>query len=224
MRNYNSAFNHVINYISVIPFLYRYENQKYIDIFFENGELFISSFHNYKKYKDNELGDIDEGKSMNFAKSDNDLTLGSYVTTGMNEYSFCTSTILDESLFNTFSRNSVFRIKDPLNFILEITRSLQRVHQVMHGQCLYLDQRMLTKNVSGVNMESLKSKEGGISFEKLIQVSNYVQGLDAYFLKQKKYQHQSEYRILWQTDREVKNGIVIYCPEAIQYCEKVEIK
>lgn len=224
MRNFNSAFSHVINFITVIPFLYRYENQKHIDTFFENGDLFISSFHNYKKYEDNELGDTDEGVSMNFAKSDNDFTLGTHVTAGMNEYSFCTSTILDESLLNTFSRNSVFRIKDPLNFILEITRSLERVHQVIHGNCLYLDQRMLTKNVSGVDMESLKSEEGGISFEKLMQVSNYVQGLDAYFLKQKKYQHQSEYRILWQTDREVKNGIVINCPEAIQYCEKVEIK
>lgn len=45
-----------------------------------------------------------------------------------------------------------------------------------------------------------------------------------YFLKQKKYQHQSEYRILWQTDREVKESIIINCPEAIKYCEKVEIK
>jgi hypothetical protein len=224
MRNFNSAFSHVINYISVIPFLYRYENQNHIDTFFESGDLFISSFYNYKKYEDNELGDTDEGKSMNFAKSENDLTLSTYVTAGMKEYSFCTSTILDESLLNTFSRNSVFRIKDPLNFILEITRSLQRVHQVMHGHCLYLDQRILTKNVSEVDMESLKSEDGGISFEKLIQVSNYVQGMDAYFLKQKKYQHQSEYRILWQTDREVINGIVINCPEAIQYCEKVEIK
>lgn len=224
MRNINSAFSHVINYITVIPYLYRYENQNHIDTFFENGDLFISSFHNYKKYEDNELGDTDEGKSMNFAKSNHDLTLGTYVSAGMNEYSFCTSTILDESLLNTFSRNSVFKIKEPLNFILEITRSLQRVHQVMHGHCLYLDQRILTKNVSGVDMDSLKSEEGGISFEKLIQVSNYVQGMDAYFLKQKKYQHQSEYRILWQTDRDVKNGIVINCPEAIKYCEKVEIK
>lgn len=223
MRNYNPAFNHVINYYSVIPFLYRYENQNYIDTFFETGDLFISSFHNYKRYKDNELGDTDEGASMNIAQSDNDLSIGSYVTTGLNEYSFCTSTILDESLLNTFSRTSVFRIKDPLNFILEITRSLQRVHQVMHGHCLYLDQRILTKNISGVDMESLKSEDGGISFDKLMQVSNYVQGIDVYFLKQKKYQHQSEYRILWQTDREVENGIVINCSEAIKYCERVEI-
>jgi hypothetical protein len=224
MRNFHSAVSHVINYVSVIPFLYRYENKNYIDTFFENGDLFISSFHNYKKYEDNELGDTHEGSSMNIAKSDNDLNIISYVTAGMNEYSFCTSTILDESLLDTFSRNSVFRIKDPLNFILEITRSLQRVHQVMHGHCLYLEQRMLTKNVSEVNMDSLKAEEGGISFDKLMQVSNYVQGMDAYFLKQNKHQHQSEYRILWQTDREVKNGIVINCPEAIKYCEKIELK
>jgi hypothetical protein len=224
MRNFNSAFNHIINYISVLPFLYRYENQSYIEQFFETGDLFISSFNNYKKYKDNQLGDKDEGSSINFANTDKDLTISTFVTVGRNEYTFCTSTILDQSLLTTFSRDSVFRIKDPINFILEVTRSLPRVNQVLHGSCLYLDQRMLMKNISGVDMETLKSEDGGISFEKLMQVSNYVQGRDAFFLKQKKYQKQSEYRILWQTDRQVKEGIIIKCPEAIKYCERIELK
>jgi len=224
MRNFNSAFNHVINYFSVIPYLYRYENKEYIDTFFETGELLISSFYNYKKYSDNELGDREEGSSMNIARGDNDLTFASFGTVGMNEFSFCTSTIFDKSLLTAFSRNSLFRIIDPLNFILEVTRSLQRVNQVIHGQCIYLDHRILNKNVSRVSMESLKSEEGGISAEKLLQVSSFVSGMDSYFLKQKKYQHQSEYRILWQTDREVKDSIIVNCPEAIKYCEKVEIE
>lgn len=34
MRNSYSAAGDAINYISVIPFLYRYEDQNYIDTFF----------------------------------------------------------------------------------------------------------------------------------------------------------------------------------------------
>lgn len=222
MRNSYPVTSHVINYLSVIPFLYRYENQEYIDNFFDTGELFISSFHNYKKYEDNDLGDTNEGSSFNTAKLDNDMALSTLVSAGMNEYSFCTSTILDNKLLIKFSRNSVFRIKDPLNFIFEITKSLLRVQQVLHGYCLYLDKRMLTKSVPNVKFDDFKV-EGGISLDKMVEVSNYVQGLDSFFLKEKKYQHQSEYRILWQTDREVRNGILINCPEAIKYCEKIDL-
>jgi hypothetical protein len=224
MRNYNSNFSQIIDYVNVAPFLYRYENQNFIDKFFETGELYISSFYNYKKYQDNELGDIYEGKTMNYAISESDLTIGSYTSVGINEYSFCTSTILDRSLFKTFSRDSVFRIKDPINFILEVSRSLQRVHRVLHGHCIYLDKKILIEKLHGiVDMETLKSEEGGISFEKLMQISNYVQGLDSYFLKLKQHQHHSEYRILWQTDREIKNGILINCPEATKFCEKINL-
>src|SRR5690349_11959029 len=124
MRNYHSIFNHVISYTSVLPFLYRYENANYIDDFFETGSLFISSFHNYRRYQDNQLGDKGEGSATTFGISDKNLTIVADVTLGMNDYSFCTSTVLDKSLLTTFSRDSVFRIKDPIGLIIEITRSL----------------------------------------------------------------------------------------------------
>lgn len=224
MRNFHSAFDYVIRFLSVLPFLYRYENQNYIDQFFETGDLCISSFHNYKNYKDNQLGDKDEGSSMNIAKFDRDKSLIAGVTVGMNEYTFCTSTILDKFLLETFSRNGVFRIKDPMGFILEVSRSLPRINQVLHGYCLYLGQRILMKDVSGVDIDTLQTDDGGMSFEKTIQASSYVQGVDAFFLKHKRYQPQSEYRILWQTDRHVEEKIIIKCPEAIQYCERIELK
>lgn len=71
-RNYNSIFSHVINYVSITPYLYRYENQEFIDRFFNSGELYISSFQQYKKYEDNQLGDKSEGSTMNFANIAND--------------------------------------------------------------------------------------------------------------------------------------------------------
>ena len=41
------------------------------------------------------------------------------------------------------------------------------------------------------------------------------------FMKYKKYEHQQEHRLAWFSERKIKKGIVVQCPEAIQYCERV---
>jgi hypothetical protein len=220
-RNFNAAFNHIINYISVSPYLYRYENNKYIDAFFEKGELYISSFDNYKKYTDNELGDKSEGSTVNTGIANNKMGFTALTTIGFNEYTFCTSTILDKNLLAKFSRESAFRIKDPINFILEVTRSLTRVIEVYHGNCIYLNEKIISKKIPNFEIDDLKHDESGISFKKVTDLLSYVQGCDDYFIKKREYQHQAEYRIVWKTDRELTNGIVINCPEAIKFCERV---
>jgi hypothetical protein len=195
-RNYHSLFNQVINYISVLPYLYRYENENFIEDFFINGNLFISSFQNYRSYEDNELGDKSEGHSLNIGVNNSNMNIGSYSISGFNEFSFCTSTILKKDLFEKFSRNSVFRIKDPINFILEISKSLTRVIEVYHGNCIYVDNKIISKNIGDFSFENLEEPDGNISADKLFSISNQVQGLDSFFLKDRKYQEQSEYRIL----------------------------
>lgn len=141
--NFYSMFSNVVNYVNNPPYLYRYEDRKFIDSFFERGQLLISSFKQYKTYKDNQLGDNQEGQSMNVGTTDHDKQLMTFTTVGHNDFCFCTSTILDKKLFTTFKRDFVFRIKDPINFILEINRSLLRVREVLHGNCIYLNQRIL---------------------------------------------------------------------------------
>lgn len=224
-RNYNSVFSHVINYITVTPYLYRYENTEFIDKFFDEGEIKISSFNQYKKYNDNQLGDKLEGQTFNLGNFEKDnMHIGTYTSIGSNDYCFCTSTVLDKKLLQTFSRNSVFRIKDPMNFILEITKSLTRVIEVLMGNCIYLDNKMIVKDISNVAMTDLQNEQGSVEFEKIMKVTNLIQGADAHFIKLRHYQPQSEFRIIWKTDRPVDNGIIIKCPEAIKYCERIMIE
>jgi hypothetical protein len=220
-RKYNAAFNHIINYISVPPYLYRYENENYIHDFFEKGDLFISSFVNYRKYEDNELGDTSEGLTMNFGITNNDMQISTLSTVGFNEYSLSTSTILDKKLLEKFKRNSVFRIRDPISFILEVTRSINRVFEVYHGNCIYLDKKIISKEIPDFVINDLKEKEGGISANKLMSMTDLIQGIDGYFIKKREYQEQAEYRIIWKTDRNISDGLVINCPEAREYCEVV---
>ena len=222
--DYATIFNHNIPLINSIPYLYRYEDQKWIDEFFDKGNLLISSFKNYKSYKDNQIGDKFEGNSYNVLQGANDKFIGTYTMVGQNQYCFCTSTVLSDDLKPIFKRNSVFRIKDALNFMIEITRSLPRVQNVLFGNCIYINERIIQKSVpSSVDMEQLKDDEqpNKLNLQKMMAAAAPSLTKHRYFLKLIEHQEQSEYRILWTVDRKVEEGIVIKCPEAVRFCEEV---
>lgn len=107
-RNYNAIFSNVVNYISVIPYLYRYENDEFIGRFFDKGEIFISSFQQYKKYSDNQLGDKSEGSNHLVGQTENNKTVIMGSVIGFNDYSFCTSTVLDTELLEHFQEIQFF--------------------------------------------------------------------------------------------------------------------
>lgn len=224
-RNYATQFSHVIPFENSIPYLYRYEDKKWIDDFFETGNIKLSSFKNYKKHPDNQLGDKDEGNSMNIVNGNNDKMIGTYTMVGHNEYCLCTSTVLDDKLKGIFKRDSVFRIIDPLNFMLEITRSLPRVQGVLFGNCLYVNQRIISTRVpKPIDIDELKDdrEPEKISFDKMMAAAAPSLTRHRFFLKHTDYQEQSEYRLLWSVDKAIDEGIVINCPEAREFCERIE--
>lgn len=226
-RRFHSAFTrqHIVNYINVAPYIYRYENQQWIDKFFETGEILISSFKQYSKYEDNQLGDKSEGSSINFGLTEDKKAIVSVTSVGSNFYCFCTSTQLSKNLFKTFKRDSVFRIKDPINFMLQIELILLNVTEVLFGNCIYLDKRSIVKNVQSLDLDEMKNPDGkSLSMEQMMTRAFEIGGLEQLFLKKLIHQDQNEYRLLWKTDKEVSEPINIKCPEARKFCEKVELK
>ena len=226
-RKFPSGFTrqHFVNYFNVAPYLYRYENQRWIDHFFETGEILLSSFKQYSKYEDNQLGDKSEGSSINFGLTENQHTIVSVTSSGTDCYSFCTSTQLSKDLLNTFKRNSVFRIKDPINFLMQIEIALNTTKEVLYGNCIYLDKRTITKNVENLDLEEMKNPDGKtLSMDKMMQRAFDIGGLEQLFLKRLIHQEQNEYRLLWRMEKEIDDPIIIKCPEAIKFCEKVTIE
>lgn len=224
-RNYATQFTHLIPFENSIPYLYRYEDKKWINDFFETGNLLLSSFKNYKEYEDNQLGDKLEGNTMNVVNGNNGKSIMTGTQVGLNEYCFCTSSMLDENLKNVFKRNSVFRITDPLNFMLEITKSLPRVQGVLFGNCLYVNQRIISSSIDKpITLDDFKDDMDPekMNLNKMLAAAQPSLTRHHFFLKHTDYQPQAEYRILWSTDREVKEGLIINCPEARQFCDIIE--
>lgn len=216
---YRPIFSSVTSVYNVMPYLYRYEDSNYIDKFFETGELKISCFNEYINYEHENLGDKNEGYSISYGFTENDMTIVAVTMIGKNAGVFCTSTILDKKLLNKFSRNSVFVIKKPLEFMLEVLKSILRVCEVYHGNCIYLESKHYTNNVPALNPGDLNR----LTFDDLSRIVNSNFSAEQYFQKDIKYQDQSEYRFVFITDRPFEKYIIIDVPEAIKYCEKVTL-
>jgi len=214
----------------MLPFLYRYENKEWIDHFFETGELQISSFHEYHRYEDNQLGDKSEGKTVNRAIDEvNKQTIITAGEAGGTCYTFCTSIVLDKGLFKTFSRDSVFRIRNTPKFLSEIAKSLDEaikkqnnfVNGVTCGNCIYIKQKSVRKYLEPFNWDLLKDALDQRSLDFLIQALGPMHSNESLFLKFMKYQKQSEFRLIWSTNNPVKEKIVIKSPEAVKACERI---
>ncbi|MEO6000398.1 MAG: hypothetical protein ABIN89_26400 [Chitinophagaceae bacterium] len=213
-------------YLSCIyeaPYLYRYEDNVYIDLFFETGKILISAFQVYRSYDDNQLGDFDEGKSKFVHNSVDEEIIKSNATghmeSGKKSYCFCTSTILDKKLFNTFKRNWVFRIKDVGNFGMEISKKIEgTTNEMFFGNCIYLNERVLREKVGTIALRFQPTDTDIKSFEIF---SGSLFGSKLLFVKLIKYQSQSEYRMLWPNLTNVNCSLVLDCPGAIKYCEKI---
>lgn len=205
------------------PFLYRYEDEEYVDRFFQAGEIMISSFQVYKTYPDNQLGDTEEGKSKTFEESRNLPLLKSFAKghtqAGNNSYCFCTSTNLDPALLNIFRRNSVFRIKEMTGFAVELANAInESTGQIFFGNCDYLSERNITNRLGEMKLSFLPD-DPSIPGETFFSMT--VFGNKLLFMKTIKYQGQCEYRIILPTTTAVTASAILKCPGAVNYCERV---
>jgi hypothetical protein len=233
MNRLNLNIPTITNNIFVPPYLYRYLDDKYIDRFFATGELRIGSFEKFREYKDNELGDQLEGChniAVTTKNGEKPKIQGSF-TTGQNQYCLSMTTILDAKLLKKFKYNSFFRINDPINFFIQIEKTIPNIRQVLFGNCIYLDTKEITKIITPEQeAEHFKNLKKAIEEQNSTLLEQESQKIfndpRVFFLKLKKYQHQSEFRVIWDTFRKTEGNedkIIIKCPEAIKFCEKINI-
>ena len=88
------------------------------------------------------------------------------------------------------------------------------------SHCSYTDQKILMKEGLAPTVNDLLVGDGttNVSLEKIMSHSQGMQGPQQYFLKDRKYETQSEYRMVWETNRPVKGTLTIRLPELHRYC------
>jgi hypothetical protein len=141
---------------------------------------------------------------------------------------FCTSLIESRELMDRFTTSGYFRINDPINFSLAISRVIPGCIESIQGMCNYQDYRMVKKNIEGMSTSEFTGEEGTLIIgQPLLQRLQQMggDGTDLMFLKEKRYQDQAEYRFLWRINsryHNLENYLTISCKEAVEYCEKAE--
>jgi hypothetical protein len=206
------------------PIVYRYLNKEHVDQFFDSGRLRLTAMPEFRKYPDEELGDAEEG---NLAARSTTTNGGSFVFVGQVGHDALVMSCaqrLGDDLKAAFKRDSAFRIKEPISFANAIAQKLRIFREGVEGPCIYTDDTTLQRNAPSHTPSTFFDTDGGfvLGTPNQGQVMREVVGPEFYFKKRAKYQHQCEYRFVWLLHGSAQSHEFVDCPEAVQFCERID--
>lgn len=208
-------------WLVVQPQVYRYEDQMWIDEFFETGKLRLSSFAKFATYEDEARRDTQEGKAFCYGETADGKSVMVAQQQGISAAIFCTSHRLSRDLAKAFGRNAAFQITDTPMFAYEIRRLTGFKHG-LEGSCIYRSDGIKRFLDVSLDLERQKDKGGDIDMGILSGLGQALGGPELVLLKRKLYEAQHEYRLIWELDRNLDDHIDLMVPLARQYCRKVE--
>lgn len=229
------------------PTLFRYMSKQFVDEFFRDGSIRISSFDQFRKHKDEQRLDRGEGRIMishnlPSANEGKGQSITAWVLYDKKAYVLSTSIKFDSELMKAFGADSYIRINDSTNFGMEIAKKISGLASAFEGFCLYqinkilfqdldIDLRQFQKQPDKIinDMKTIK----GLSENLPEQLDNEEYDMDRLqqflvnnarhypmFMKDKIFINQVEYRFVWLTNHEVEDSIDIKVPEAIRFCSQ----
>ncbi len=122
--------------------IYRiFDDVKWMNNFFENGELMLSCFQNFKNYKDEMQGDKDEGHGVIGGTDKKGNTIAYIYDSGTNAYVMSTTTKITDQVKKDFKGKCAIKINNPTLFGLEVSKKLPFVEAGLEGKCNYVKSR-----------------------------------------------------------------------------------
>lgn len=205
----------------MFPPVYRYLPRRYVEAFFEKGELRLSSFSQFKKHADEARGDTDEGKSM-VSSQGAGRQFSAFVLGGHQSYVLCGSFILSKSILEKFSGcDAAIEITNVPDFALAVARQLAGYTSGISGYCIYADNRILVRHVENDPFPLPTDPKEGIPMERMFAAAEAAGQGEDLFLKQSKYAYQAEYRLIWNIDKPPQDHLTVTSMEARQFCRLV---
>ncbi|MHB8093825.1 MAG: hypothetical protein ACYDH0_02690 [Candidatus Aminicenantales bacterium] len=206
------------------PVLFRYLPLQYVDEFFKDGSLRLSSFALFKKHQDEQRLDKNEGTVFFVHRSQqgSGQTIEAWGHYGLNAYVLSATMLHNEDLLKSFGCNSYIRINNPTEFGICIAKHVPGLEAGLEGPCLYQGMKIIERDLGFIDITKFKdpadpSKLAKPRLDRFIidQMKHYP-----FFLKEKSFSHQAEYRLLWITSSPIDGFIDIKVPEAIPLCSR----
>lgn len=198
--------------------------KRYVDDFFDEGRLRLSSFANFAKHSDEQRLDTEEGTLWLFHRTyeNGGQTLAVNIEFDDNAYVLCGSTIPSTPLMRKFGVDSAIIIRDVPEFVKAISTKIPGVIRTVHGVCSYQANRAIEYDLRWIDLaDNSTSDPSQIKKDGLRKALDGLITDDVLFIKHFKYAKQVEYRMMWLVS-DPEKCIDIHVPEAVQFCERWE--
>jgi hypothetical protein len=195
-------------------------DRQYVDAFLKDGSIRLSSFATFKLHRDEARGDPTEGFAVNFMNDpENDRHFSAATFSGVNAYVMSATVRTGPEIDAAFG-DAYVEIFEPVGFCAAIANEIPGCIGVMISQCIYVDNRLLVTGGKAPKLDELRSEEepGNISLDKILAQTASISGPKAFFMKTRKYEWQSEYRFIWETNKFVNTPLDIVLPDLTKFC------
>ena len=212
-----------------LPILYRYLPTRYIDDFFRNGALMLTTYARCKIHEDQARCDPNDGK-RNYLLTHGGMAVAGIQGVGKRSYLLCTSMFPG---VDHFDDKTYFAINNPLAFAAAVARSVPSFQSGRLGKCLYRSEPSLSveseRPVMPDPSELLAARDHQtveLAFNRMNQAMGHLVdsklGAETYFVKaEARFEKDSEFRFIFTVDKDVSDVLVISCAEAVKFCARV---
>ncbi len=149
-----------------------------------------------------------------------DRSFSVFSTVGHNAYvsSFTTRT---EKLSASFG-DAAIEVFEPVGFCTEIANEIPGSLSMMMGQCIYADTRILESMKRGPEISEFLDASGQeVSLDKMMSKASGISGPKEFFLKERKYEDQMEFRLVWETNKPVIEPLLVKIKEPHRFCRRL---
>jgi len=212
----------------VRPRLYRHLEAEYVESFFSDGSLRLSSFARFAQHPDEQLRDKAEGIGSRFGLG-SQATIAMVGGRGRDCYVLCATLHNTEAVRKQFGHsNACIAIDNIAGFANAISVKLPYFTQGLEGPVIYQDETAIYKNIGATTTEELmeryRNSDGTLRMDMLQDMARMTGGIEECFIKHSRHAQECEYRLLWATGQTVDEFIDIKVPDAIQFCRHVTME
>lgn len=221
------------HWISRSPRVYRFLNREFVDEFFRTGHLRLSSFCRFSQHADEQRLDSQEGKAIliHVTNENGGQTVYARLEVGANAYILCGSLVPSRTIMSSFGADSAIVIFDTRGFGEAVSNKIPNVNVGFDGPCSYQGTRVIQRCDLGYHdvgpmspvIDSTDLPVGAHQpdeHEKVFPLLHLIAGRDAYFLKEKRFLEQNEWRFVWLVEGVAADYIDIFVPEATKFCAR----
>lgn len=201
--------------------VYRYMHQKYVDQFFEEGLLQLSSFESNRTIEDAIRQDKREGTGAIFVVSRDRQRVQPLMARAFDHRMLCLSSSAEtDRLMEHFKVDGCFEVKNTTGFGYEVAKTLNHFQFGLEGVVTYqtdYQRYLLLEQHEELPDLMVADPPNDVLFKYLDFIGRTNQ--DMLYTKPVEFAHESEYRFTWRCTSE--NPILIKCPEAVKYCRRI---